>query len=686
MKISTGAFATVLLILISTTLFAQENYFHCGNAKLYNELSKHPEFIQSQQQLEEYTQWYVQNAVASRAGNYIIPVVFHIIHNFGVENISDAQVYDALRVMNEDFSKTNADTAQTISIFKPIAADCKIEFRLARKDPNGNCTNGIDRIQSPLTYVGDDNAKLNPWPRNKYLNIWVVNSMEDGVAGYSYMPGWVSANVDGVIILHNYIGAIGTGSAQRSHALSHEVGHWLNLQHTWGNSNNPGVACGDDNVNDTPVTKGWTSCNLNGAICSPGVLENVQNFMEYSYCCTMFTTGQGNRMQAALNNSASSRNNLWTASNLTATGTDNLNYTNCSPKPVLNIGLPQFICAGSTANFSAITLNAPADTWNWSFPGGNPSSSTANNPSIQYINPGTYNVSVTAANSSGSNSTTGNNYVVVMPNTGQKLAASFSESFESITFPNNEWFVDYPSATYGWKQINTTAATGSKCLKVNASTSYAGMTHEFVSPTFDFTGMTAPKMSFKIAFAQKTTTDADNLRVFASVDCGKTWTLRYSKSGTNLSTITGTSSSSFTPNASQWREESVNLSSYAGQSNVRFKFQFIYKGGNNFYLDDINFGIPTSVEDISREIALSVFPNPITNNQVAVSFNLLESHTISVSLISMDGRETMLVNPTQLTPGHQLLNLDVIDLPSGMYLLNIRDEDNNNYGKQVVIR
>jgi PKD repeat protein len=675
-------------IFLTITATAQETHFNCGNVKLYNELSKHPEFLQSEQDLEEFTAWFSENGNTSRANTYIIPVVFHIIHNFGVENITDAQVYDALRVINEDFQKRNADTATIIPLFKPIAADCSIEFRLARKDPNGNCTNGIDRVQSPLTYVGDDNAKLNPWPRNKYLNIWVVNSMEDGVAGYAYAPsGFTNANVDGIIILHNYIGAIGTGNASRSHALSHEIGHWFNLRHTWGNTNNPGVSCGDDQVNDTPETKGWTSCNLNGAVCSAGVIENVQNFMEYSYCYAMFTNGQKTRMHAALNSSTASRNNLWTAANLTATGTDNLDYSDCSPKPVLNSGLPQFVCEGGTVNFSVLTTNAAATSWNWSFPGGSPSSSTSNNPAITYASTGTYNVSVTTSNTSGSNSTTANSYVVVLPQTAQKAASTFSESFETTSFPNTEWIVDYPSATYGWKKLNTTGATGTNCLRINAANTFAGMTHEFVTPTFDFTGMTAPKMNFKIAFAQKTTSDADNLRIYASVDCGKTWTLRYSKSGTSLSTVVGVvSTAAFTPNASQWRDESVNLSAYAGQTNVRFKFQYIYKGGNNFYLDDINFGTPTSVEDLSRDISLSVFPNPVSNGQLALSFNLTELRSISVSLISIDGRETTMLSNKQLLAGHQLLNISVADLPSGTYILNIRDEENNNYSKQVIIR
>ena len=181
---------------------------------------------------------------------YIIPVVFHVIHQNGTENISDAQIQDEVRILNQDYRKLNPDITAVVSSFTSITADCEIEFRLAQKDPNGICTNGIDRIFSPLTNAADDNSKLNPWPRNKYLNIWTVKTIGTaGVAGYAYLPGTAfPTTADGVLILSDYIGSIGTGHASTSRALTHEIGHFLNLQHTWGNTNNPGVACGDDAV------------------------------------------------------------------------------------------------------------------------------------------------------------------------------------------------------------------------------------------------------------------------------------------------------------------------------------------------------------------------------------------------------------------------------------------------------
>lgn len=137
--------------------------------------------------------------------------------------------------------------------------------------------------------------------------------------------------MDAIVAIHGYVGSIGTGNNFVSRVLTHETGHWLNLQHVWGSTNNPGVACGDDGVGDTPLTKGFTNCNLSNAIiCTPGIKENIQNYMEYSYCCKMFTQGQRSRMHNALNSNVAGRDNLSSNANLIATGVINPTL-NCTP-------------------------------------------------------------------------------------------------------------------------------------------------------------------------------------------------------------------------------------------------------------------------------------------------------------------------------------------------------------------
>jgi hypothetical protein len=160
---------------------------------------------------------------------YIIPVVFHVIHNYGAENISDDQIYDAINILNRDFRKLNADTSFIVEEFADIAADIDIEFRLATLDPEGNCHPGINRIVSEETYVGDNEelSDLISWPRNSYLQIWVVNYAA-GAAGYTNLPGSVNnvwaASEDGIVLKSDYCGSIGTSDLSHSRTLTHEVG------------------------------------------------------------------------------------------------------------------------------------------------------------------------------------------------------------------------------------------------------------------------------------------------------------------------------------------------------------------------------------------------------------------------------------------------------------------------------
>jgi len=119
---------------------------------------------------------------------YIIPVVFHVIHDNGEENISDAQIFDAMEILNADFRKLNADTGQIVAGFVDIAADIDVEFRLAKRDPLGNCHSGINRLQDPLTYEGNNEMKqLIHWPRESYMNVYVAASAA-GAAGYTNYP------------------------------------------------------------------------------------------------------------------------------------------------------------------------------------------------------------------------------------------------------------------------------------------------------------------------------------------------------------------------------------------------------------------------------------------------------------------------------------------------------------------
>ncbi len=255
-----------ILALNSLSTFAQNQHFNCGLSQKLEELYATDPKLRADQEKMLLNAKHMKNEKGATSVVYTIPIVFHIIHQYGSENISDAQVINQVAVLNRDYRLKNLDTASIVPEFKKLIADISIEFKLATKDPLGNCTNGIEHIYSHETNVGDDNSKLSGWHRDQYLNVWVVTSMKNGVAGYAFYPSAVEGSGfirDGVIILNEHVGNIGTGSEGNSRALTHEIGHWLGLPHVWGDNNTPGQACGDDGIEDTPVTKGHSSCLTN---------------------------------------------------------------------------------------------------------------------------------------------------------------------------------------------------------------------------------------------------------------------------------------------------------------------------------------------------------------------------------------------------------------------------------------
>ncbi|MBC7447724.1 MAG: PKD domain-containing protein, partial [Hymenobacteraceae bacterium] len=361
---------------------------------------------------------------------FIVPVVVHIIHDGGASNISDEQVYDAIRITNEVFQELDPDTSVIIPYFKPRIGNANIEFRLAKLDPNGNCTTGITRHLSALTQTAGENVKNLPgarWNQQRYLNVWVVENIASGAGGYAYFP-CSGGTGDGIVLRNAQFGSIGRSSrcGLCMRALPHEIGHYLGLPHTWGGTNTPGLPsnCSDDDgIDDTPNTVGANGCNLSQAACSgdPSPIANVQNIMDYA-CQTMFTQGQASVMNDGVNlGGFSCRQQLVSVANHTATGI----ATGQVIPPCLPIAYVtafgaradspvQRLCAGDSIRFRGEVYNLPPGTpvtWQWRFPGGLSRSSTSQTPFVTYPTPGLYSVSLTVTSAAGADSVVQTRYV-----------------------------------------------------------------------------------------------------------------------------------------------------------------------------------------------------------------------------------------------------------------------------------
>ena len=654
------------------TAFAQSSDIrYCGQTEATDDLFSR---FHGQRHVSETAEDRATYAARKQDGEaYIVPVVFHIIHNNGDENISDEQIENAMFILNRDMRKQNADTLQIVEEFADLAADSHIEFRLAQLDPNGNCTNGIVRLASPLTYQGNFDMKLlSNWPRESYLNVWVCADA-NGAAGYSQLPenvdGPWGSIADGIVMRHDYTGAIGTSNNTRSRALTHEVGHWLNLYHTWGAGNSPGESgnCGiDDFVNDTPETLGWTSCSISGETC--GSLDNVQNYMEYSYCSRMFTQGQADRMEDALISSTADRNNLWTEENLTATGVINEVPVLCQANFSVNRTL---VCTGDSIQFTDLSFNDPT-AWAWDFGDGTVISGDASvaNPTHAFTTPGTYSVTLTVGNGVDEVSTTEEALVTVLPSA--QMASPFQEGFEEDTWMDT-WFVFNPTDDQYWNDTSTgTPASGERHLRLSNNLTSTPDTYDWIeSVTFDASEASAVYISYKWAYANRIQETDDRLRVKVSGDCGVTWSTRQLHRGfTDLPTDNPTNTT-FAPNSpNDWTGNTVVIDQEIFLTeNMRVMFEFQSKGGNNIYLDDINISTenPVSVAELDAGVTEALlFPNPTSQN-ATLRVNTDAADVATLRILDATGREVWNTAGVVITPGRQDVEVPGAGFPAGMY-------------------
>lgn len=295
---------------------AQTTKRTCGTTEVHERLlEESAEYRAARSHIASMTFDFMRNARVNALTEVVkIPVVVHVVWNKSEQNISDVQIQSQIEVLNRDYRAKNADVSLVPDSWKDRVTDTLIEFHLATQDPDGRPTNGITRTQTNETsFSTDDSVKskakggANPWLADSYLNIWTCQ-LGGGLLGYAQFPGG-STKTDGVVINYTAFGTSGTAKPpfNLGRTATHEVGHWLNLYHIWGDDQSlPDNCSGSDKVDDTP---NQATPNFGHNITYPHITCNndpdgdmFMNYMDYvdDKVMVMFTKGQVDRMHACL--------------------------------------------------------------------------------------------------------------------------------------------------------------------------------------------------------------------------------------------------------------------------------------------------------------------------------------------------------------------------------------------------
>ncbi len=649
----------IALCVMVINSFAQTSYTlgeKCGMNQVQAELEAlRPQSIQELKDFQQIIQQYSSKQTPGRATTLTIPVVVHVIclstEAVGTgRNLTDARVQAQIAILNRDFMALNSNwTSGTPSVFQSVRGIPEVQFCLANKDPSGNATTGIVRHNySDPTSTNTIENTIKPatsWNATKYFNIWTIaipgTSSLGGTLGYAYLPtsGMVGSNIDGVVIDYRWFGSPTIAAVSGDcRALTHETGHYLGLNHIWGNTTSSHVCTDDDGIADTPLQSGPTANNTSFN-CSSGSVptscSGVQNmfcdYMDYlndDACYSTFSQGQVNVMRNVVQGTPVTVNGtayVGRSSLLTS------QVTVCAPSLTIDAGITAHITpanlstqCGTAAitpqvtskNFGLNTLTSvtiryqvnggAATSFSWT---GSLATNATTNVTLAPFTPpaGTFTFkSFTSLPNGSTDQNTLNDSLKTTHSATGFSSLPFSEDFSATNFNptvNGITVTQSPTDAWTWTRSTSSAyGTGTGCAIMDnyastgtTTTNPSGTLDNLVTPTFSFAGVSNATLTFDVAYAPYIGTNSfyDSLAVLVSTDCGTTYTQRiFYSGGASLATATGINTA-FTPTGTQWVNKSISLASLNGQSNVTFAFRSISDWGNNLYIDNINIASTT---------------------------------------------------------------------------------------------
>ncbi|MEN2992609.1 MAG: M43 family zinc metalloprotease [Bacteroidia bacterium] len=669
-----------LLLIGLSWVWAQQQ---CGTDFLLERLTEEERAAQEALEAQYRAAFLARTNLAARQAQecpesrYVIPVVVHIIHSGQGEpdSLPAARVLTQIEQLFNDYRRRPYTKGYGSGV------DAGIEFSLATKDPNGNPHPGITYthyrdagLTSPRVNMTGSQANARTlktrvtWPKDKYLNIWVVreicqnsdNCPIPDVLGFATLPAMDDAE-QGVVVISNMFGNSGGGQT-----TTHENGHYLNLYHTFQGNFSPAGCTGlsastcltqGDRVCDTPPSRianygnarRQNTCQEDIPILGGDAPDQVRNFMDYlsDPSLDLFTAGQVLRMHEALEN-ASNRRPLWQASNLQATGTGpygrikaNFAIKGCEQPPC-------YACPGQPIELVSYSWGQPS-IFRWEIrQGGTVVTSSTDGPcaSLQVpTTPGTYDVYLRVQNQVAAAETTYRNFLIVR-NPQQVASYPFAEGFEGSTFPPQGWLVVNPdyqlrNSVITWDRYNAPEGGGfgqsNACARIRHHRYYnKGQADYLISPPIPIpTSAQNPGVAFDVYYravrwggsvsgvgTSHPLLYADTLAVYVSADCGRTWAKLYEEAGEALD-VTGSAiealNSSYPaevlppegPN-NEWVRKVIRLDQYKGKT-ILLRIESRTGMGNNLYLDNVQVADnlqPIGSLWVPEKIHVSVAPNP----------------------------------------------------------------------------
>lgn len=619
----------------------------------------------------------------------VIPVVVHVIHNgtaVGVEaNISDAQILEQIRILNEDFRRLNADANRTPEEFLPVAADANIEFILAKQDPNGLPTNGIVRRQGTKTTYGPEDAtligQLSQWNPEEYLNIWVVPLVSPylGYATFptSNLPGLnfapTAAIRDGVTLDYRFFG-MGPGTAvnTKGRTATHEVGHYFGLRHIWGD----GGCEVDDFVLDTPNQNNPNNiCNVNYSRFSCGNVNMIQNYMDYTpdACMNLFTKGQVDRFDVVLANSP----RRVTLVNNRATRDPQLSTRDVSLLKVVSpadalcqtIIAPQVEVQNRGNDF--VTSVSIEFRWNGRLIETKRFATNLRTTEKAILNFGNLDTNgesnefaftIVQVNDL-ADLVPSNNSLSTKPVQQGQLTLPYSVSLNTLP---STWIIGNPDQSLTWEKTTLTldgVAQPSLFIR-HYEYEAQGQLDYFISPQIDLSKYPNAQLVFEVAHGPYNQAGfQDELLIAIAAECSVDFdiiTPPYKKSGTRLQTSDPTVDEFIPSSATQFRTELVNLSKFKDLGKIRLALVTKNAFGNNIYLRNIRV---LAKEEFKYELTINevLAPNPISSGnhaQEIVKITNTGNLPVSKFLFSRNtnnaGNRVFLGSGTAIKPGESV--------------------------------